>query len=156
VNWESALIHRAERQLGGEEVKYEDYRQVHDRILESDEWIVDGFGCLETLWARLTAADTLIYIDLPLPKHFLWVSKRLITGLFKNPEGWPENSPILKSSFNSYRILLLCHQRLTPKYREYVKRASQIKNVYHLKSAESISGFLAVIESQQIITKYID
>jgi hypothetical protein len=75
------------------------------------------------------------------------VSKRLIKGLFKNPEGWPENSPILKSSLNSYRVLIACHKRLTPKYREYVKLSSEIKDVYHLKSAQRISEFLAAIES---------
>ncbi|HEY9771984.1 MAG TPA: isopentenyl transferase family protein [Coleofasciculaceae cyanobacterium] len=72
---------------GGEEVKYQDYRQIHAQILESDEWIIDGYGCKDTLWSRLKAADTLIYIDLPLFIHFVWVSKRLIKGLFKNPEG---------------------------------------------------------------------
>jgi adenylate kinase family enzyme len=142
------ILDKIQYQAGGEEVQYEDYRQVHDQILESDAWIIDGFGCLETLWVRLATADTLIYIDLPLIIHFTWVSKRLIEGLFKNPEGWPENSPILKSSLDSYRVLLLCHKRLTPKYREYVKQASKTKNVYHLKSAKSISRFLAMIKSK--------
>jgi adenylate kinase family enzyme len=111
------VLDKIQFKAGEEEVKYEDYRQIHNQILASDEWIIDGFGCIETLWERLDAADTLIYIDLPLPRHFMWVSKRLIEGLFKNPEGWPENSPILKSSLSSYRVLLLCHQHLTPKYR---------------------------------------
>lgn len=130
---------------GGEEVDYRDYRQTHDRLIESEEWIVDGYGCLETLWSRLQAADTLIYIDLPLPIHFLFVSKRLVAGLFKNPEGWPENTPIIKSSINSYRVLIACHRRLTPKYREYVRQTSQIKEVYHLKSTRDVSQFLTEI-----------
>lgn len=133
---------------GGEEVEYQDYLRVHNQILESDKWIVDGFGCIETLWTRLDAADTLIYIDLPLLIHFIGVSKRLIKGLFINPEGWPENSPIFQSSFNSYQVLIACHQRLTPRYREYVERSRKIKDVYHLKSAKSIAQFLTEMESQ--------
>ena len=142
------VLDKIQYEAGGKEVKYQDYRRVHDRIPGSDEWIVDGFGCIETLWKRLKAADTLIYIDLPLHVHFIWVTKRLIKGLFRNPEGWPENSPILKSSFNSYRVIWACHKHMTPKYREYVSKTSETKKVYHLKSPEEISRFLAAIESQ--------
>jgi adenylate kinase family enzyme len=160
------ILDKIEYKPGGEKVNYRDYRQAHDRILESDRWIVDGFGCLETLWTRLEAADTLVYIDLPLPRHFMWVSKRLIKGLFQNPEGWPENSPILKSSLNSYRVLIACHLKLTPKYREYVrsrlrprraelvrsvKQNQEIKQVHHLRSVKSMAQFLSVIEKQNII-----
>ncbi len=94
------VLDKIKYKSGGEEVDYHDYRAIHDQILRSEEWIIDGYGCSETIWERLNAADTLVYLDLPLPIHFCWVSKRLIKGLFKNPESWPENSPILKSSFN--------------------------------------------------------
>jgi adenylate kinase family enzyme len=145
------ILDKIEYKPGGEKVNYRDYRQAHDRILESDRWIVDGFGCLETLWTRLEAADTLVYIDLPLPRHFMWVSKRLIKGLFQNPEGWPENSPILKSSLNSYQVLIVCHLKITPKYRDYVKQNQEIKEVHHLRSVKSMAQFLSVIETQNII-----
>jgi hypothetical protein len=32
-------------------------------------------------------ADTLVYVDLPLVTHHWFVTKRLINGLFANPEG---------------------------------------------------------------------
>lgn len=141
------VLDKIEYKPGGEKVDYQDYRQAHDRILESERWIVDGFGCLETLWTRLEAADTLIYVDLPLARHFIWVSKRLIQGLFQNPEGWPENSPILKGSLNSYRVLIACHKKLTPKYRDYVKQNQGIKEVYHLRSVKDVEQFLRNIKT---------
>lgn len=140
------ILDKIQYKAGGEKVKHQDYQRLHSQILESEEWIVDGFGCIETLWERLRVADTLIYIDLPLPIHFIWVSKRLVQGLFKNPEGWPENSPILKSSFTSYQVLMACHKHLTPKYRQYVMEAIGTKDVYHLKSAKNITQFLATIK----------
>ena len=91
---------------------------------------------------RFAGADTLIYVDLPLFMHFLWVTKRLAKGLFVNPEGWPEGSPILSSTINSYRVLWLCHRRLTPKYRELVSAARQHKRVHHLRSAAEMDVFL--------------
>ena len=133
---------------GGAEVSYEDYKQTHAKILATDRWIIDGFGCMETVWPRLNQADSLIFVDLPLYVHFWLVTKRLITGSFRLPEGWPENSPILKGSISSYRVLWLCHKRLTPKYREYVEQAQSTKMVYHIRSTEQIAQFLQSIETE--------
>jgi adenylate kinase family enzyme len=135
-------------QPDGTEVSHEDYKRTHQLILDSEEWIVDGFGSMDTLWSRLDAADTLIYVDLPLFIHFWWVTKRLLTGPFKPPEGWPERSSIFKGSMNSYRVLWLCHKQLTPKYREYVEQAQDAKQVYHLRSPQQISQFLKRIETK--------
>ncbi len=135
-------------QPGGAEVSDEDYQRIHQQILASDQWIIDGFGSMETLWPRLDAADSLVFIDLPLSTHFLWVTKRLITGFSKPPEGWPENSPILKSSLKSYQVLWLCHKLLTPKYRQYVEQARSTKKVYHIRSTEQISQFFQSIENK--------
>ena len=46
-------------------------------------------------------------IDLPLFTHYRSVTKRLIKGLFMNPEGWPDNSPIWSSTVDSYRVVWL-------------------------------------------------
>ncbi|TBR59255.1 adenylate kinase [Westiellopsis prolifica IICB1] len=142
------ILDKIQYQSGGIEVTQEDYKRIHEKILVTDRWIIDGFGCMETLWLRLNEADTLIFVDLPLYVHFWWVTKRLITGRFQPPEGWPENSPILKSSLTSYRVLWLCHKHLTPKYREYIKQAQSTKSVYHIQSTQQISQFFELIENQ--------
>ena len=116
--------------------------------MNRDEWIIDGFGCIQTVWERLEAADTLIHVDLPLAVHVLWVTKRLVKGLFVAPEGWPENTPIIRSSIRSYRVLWPCHSRLTPKYRSYVSEAAQRKRVFHLHSRRELSQFLETINSE--------
>lgn len=105
---------------GGAEVAHGQYLKVHQKTLEREKWIIDGFGCVPSAWERFGVADTLIYLDLALYVHGLWVTKRLLKGTFVTPEGWPEGSPILKSTLNSYRVLWLCHQRLTPRYRQFV------------------------------------
>ncbi|MDM9379881.1 hypothetical protein QUB80_04105 [Chlorogloeopsis sp. ULAP01] len=107
-----------------------------------------GLVAWETLWQRLNKADTLVFVDLPLYVHGWWVTKRFITGYFKPPEGWPQNSPILRSSLTSYRVLWLCHKYLTPKYREYIKQAQSSKSVYHLRSTKEISQFIELIENE--------
>ena len=124
-------------QVGGDEVPYEEYLQAHTALVNRDEWIIDGFGCIKSVWERFEAGDTLIHVDLPLASHFLWVTKRLIRAVFATPEGWPEKSPIISSSIQSYRVLWPCHSRLTPKYRSYTSERAQRKRVFHLRSKRS-------------------
>ncbi|MBW4522888.1 MAG: adenylate kinase [Scytolyngbya sp. HA4215-MV1] len=132
----------------GIEASQEDYKRAHEKILITDQWIIDGFGCMETLWARLNEADTLVFVDLPLSVHFWLVTKRLVTGHFKLPEGWPDKSPILKSSLRSYQVLWLCHKHLTPKYRSYIEQAQSAKRVHHIRSIGQILQFLELIKNE--------
>lgn len=127
---------------GGGKVPHDEYLKVHAELLQRDAWIIDGFGCVKSAWERFASADTLVYVDLPLFTHFLWVTKRLLKGVFVTPEGWPEGSPVLSSTIDSYRVLWLCHRRLTPKYRELVSTARQHKRVHHLRSAAEMNAFL--------------
>lgn len=127
---------------GGEEISHEKYLEIHARLINQDKWIIDGFGSVSSAWERFSVADTLIYIDLPLLTHAMWVTKRLLKGLFITPEGWPENSPILKGTLNSYRVLWLCHKQLTPAYRKLVAESTPSKQVHHLKSPNEIRVFL--------------
>lgn len=124
-----------------------EYQRIHAQILATDRWIIDGFGCMETLWPRLDAADSLVFVDLPLYLHFWWVTKRMLTGGFDPPVGWPEHSPILKSSIDSYRALWLCDRYLAPKYREYIEKAKSSKDVYHLMTPLQIEQFLRSIQT---------
>jgi hypothetical protein len=78
---------------GGGEVPRDEYLKVHADLLSRGRWVIDGFGGIASAWERFAAADTLIFIDLPLAIHFRWVTKRLIKAPFVDPVGWPKNSP---------------------------------------------------------------
>jgi adenylate kinase family enzyme len=137
---------------GGSEVPHQEYLKIHPDLLNRDQWIIDGFGCVASAWERLSAADTLVYIDLPLLTHFRWVTKRFVKGLFLNLERWPEDSPIWSSRLADYWALWLYHRRLTPRYRQLVADSSSSKRVHHLKSPAEMKAFLqAVRRAHQII-----
>jgi adenylate kinase family enzyme len=127
---------------GGGKVPHHEYLEAHSELLQRDAWIIDGYGCPKSTWERLAAADTLVYVDLSLFRHFLWVTKRFLKSLLVRPEGWPEGSPMVSSTIDSYRVLWLCHRHLTPKYREFVSAARPPKRVYHLKSPAEMERFL--------------
>ena len=125
----------------------EDFSKAHKKILDRETWVIDGFGNPKLLWQRLDIADTLVYIDLPIYLHFWWVTKRFVTSYFSPPPGWPQNSPLWKSSMNSYKILYLCEKHLTPKYRDYIEKYKRTKTVYHLRSPKQIAQFIESISN---------
>lgn len=46
------------------------------------QWIIDGYGPLDDLKERLTKADLIIFIDLPLWQHYGWACVRVLKNLF--------------------------------------------------------------------------
>ena len=128
---------------GGGAVPPEEFARAHAEIVARPEWIIDGFGSAETAFARFAAADTLVYVDLPLVVHYWRVTKRLIQGQFATPAGWPENSPIWRSTLDSYRVIGRCHRHLTPRYRRFVAEVAATKRVHHLRSPAAMRDFLA-------------
>ena len=133
---------------GGEEVPHADYKAAHDQLLLQDQWIIDGFGSIDTVWERLEVADTLVYLDMPLLQHYWWVTKRFVTSFWVSPESWPQDSPRFQGALNSYRMVGLCHKKLTPKYREYVAKAKATKWVYHLQSTSAVAAFYQTLEKE--------
>jgi len=132
----------------GGKIAHEEYLKLHADLLRRDQWIIDGYGSVPSAWEQFAAADTLVYIDLPLLTHYWWVTKRLLKGLFRTPKGWPANSPVWESSLDSYRVVGLCHRGLTPKYRQLVADASSSKRVHHLKSSAQLKAFLEAVEQE--------
>jgi hypothetical protein len=94
-------------------------------------------------------ADTLVYIDLPLHAHYWGGTKRFAIGLFRNPKGWPENSPMLESTLNDYQVIWRCHRSLTPRYREFVAHSASFKRVHHLTSRTAMKAFLHSVANEQ-------
>jgi adenylate kinase family enzyme len=133
---------------GGDKVPDDEFLAAHAALLRRPEWIIDGYGTATTVWQHLAAADTLVYIDLPLPTHYWWVTKRLVKGVFKNPEGWPDNSPLWSSTMHAYKVAWLCHRHLTPKYRRFVAEAVTSKRVHHLRSRREIAAFLDAVRRE--------
>jgi adenylate kinase family enzyme len=133
---------------GGGEVPHEQYLRAHADLLNRDAWVIDGFGDVASAWERFAAADTLIYIDLPVTTHYWWVTKRLIKAPFAKAGGWPENSPMWASTINSYKVVWRCHSRLTPRYRQLVADVANAKRVHHIKSPAEIAAFLDTVRRE--------
>jgi len=134
----------------GGKISAAEYLKMHADILGTDQWIIDGYGNVASAWERFAAADTLVYVDLPIVSHYWGVTKRLCAGQFKNPPGWPEHSPIWESSLDSYRVVGLCHRHLTPKYRKLVVDLASSKRVHHLRSRSAMRSFVQAVRNEHV------
>jgi len=59
-----------EYRKNGERVSADEYSKKHADLINTDNWIIEGLGTLESFWLRIDAADTLIYVDLPYSVHY--------------------------------------------------------------------------------------
>ena len=132
---------------GGVKIAHAEYLQAHSEILRRNEWVIDGFGCVASAWERFSRADTLVYVDLSLWTHHWWVTKRLLKGPFVHPEGWPDRSPLWRSTVSSYKVLWLCHRNLTPRYRQLVAEVRASKRVHHLTTRRQIGTFIDLVRA---------
>ncbi|WP_271271102.1 adenylate kinase [Aliamphritea hakodatensis] len=133
-------------QPNGQEVERQQYEAAHDKILASDEWIIEGFGPLSSLASfnrRLEAADTLVYIELPYFVTYWLVTKRLLKSMFKKPEGWPEDSSVFKGTLQSYKVLKLCPMFWNDDFLQRVDKLSANKSLHVIRSVSELNRFVA-------------
>lgn len=131
-------------QKSGEPVALEIFAKAHGDILASDSWIIDGLGPLGAFKKRLDAADTLVYIDLPYPTSYWFVTKRLLKGMFIKPEGWPEGNSVLKGTIQSYKMLRLSPAFWNDEFLAEVEGMDQHKAVFVIRSLPELKAFIEV------------
>ncbi|MGI9889842.1 adenylate kinase [Vibrio chagasii] len=126
----------------GEFVDSAEFEQAHDSMLSSDSWIIDGFGPLDSFNKRLDAADTLVYIDLPYPVSYWFVTKRLLKGLFVKPEGWPDGSSVIKGTIQSYKMLKLSPTFWNDDFRSRLELRAKEQDVHIIRSVSELNSFV--------------
>ena len=131
-----------EYKKNGERVPLDRYLEEHDKLIGSDSWIIEGLGTLDSFWDRVSAADTLIYVDLPYWLHYWLVTKRFLVSPIVKPEGWPEGSSILKGTLASWKYLRLSPRFWTSDFFDKIKHVAVKKSVYRLTSIKDLNLFI--------------
>ncbi|WHI49668.1 adenylate kinase [Microbulbifer sp. MLAF003] len=125
----------------GERISPEDFLGEHSELIESDNWIIDGLGTMESFWARIDAADTLIIVDLPYYIHYWWITKRLLKSCFVRPVGWPEGSSVLKGTFASWQYLRLSPRFWSDELFDKIQSLGENKKIYRIEKVDEINSF---------------
>ncbi|MFL0803413.1 MAG: adenylate kinase [Agarilytica sp.] len=126
----------------GERVPLSEYTNAHEFLINSDSWIIDGLGSLDSFWRRIGAADTIVYIDLPYWVHYWWVTKRLIKGVIVKPEGWPDGSSVLHGTLASWKYLRLSPKFWTPELYKKLQESSTNKTLYRINTVSELNAFI--------------
>lgn len=131
----------------GKEVDRDTYLAQHSKLIESESWIIDGLGPLRSFDARLDAADTCIYIDLPYATSYYFVTIRFLKGLFKRPYGWPKGSSILKGTIQSYKTLRLCPAFWNAEFEAQLKERFSEKQLIIIRSRKALAALPKLLKT---------
>jgi adenylate kinase family enzyme len=95
-----------------------------DAWLDEDGWVIDGFGPLACVGRRLDAADTVVWLDLPLQTHLIRALRR-------------RNGPPLRVTLTS---IARAHRRYRPTYERALQRHAD--KLVRLRSPQDARRFL--------------
>jgi len=133
---------------GGAMVRDEEFLRRHAEVLAGQRWVVDGFGMPHAFEAMLRAADVLVYVERSSLTHYWWITKRFLKSPFVQPLGWPEGSPILRSTLSSYRFLRLSSRFWTPAFKAKLLALRPGKRVYVVRRQSDVNSLLVELEQQ--------
>ena len=116
-----------------------------DELAASAEWIIDGFGSDRVIERRLKAADTVVFVDFPLPVHYWWACKRQWRSRSGQraelPPGCPEFNP--RYTWKLARVMWAVHRDYRPWFRRLVKGLPDAVSVVHIRSRKEWREFAA-------------
>jgi adenylate kinase family enzyme len=131
-----------EYKKNGERVAPELFSEKHADWVAADSWIIDGLGSIPSFWARIDAADTLVYVDLPYRVHYWWVTKRYLKSFVVKPEGWPEGCSVLKGTLAGWKVLKICPTFWTQELFEKIQARAKGKESHRITSVEELNKFV--------------
>lgn len=111
-------------------------RRVLNDIVQKQSWLIDGYGPLDLLEKRFSLSDTIIFVDLPLTRHFFWLAKRQISLLFGQRKELAEGcrEATLKHTVQLYRRMWGMHKKMRPELLKIFARDSLKKKMIYVQS----------------------
>jgi hypothetical protein len=104
--------------------------------MEQETWILDGLGPFDLLMERFRMSDAIIFVDLPIWRHFYWFMKRQVLTLWKpRPElpagsqelNWAHTKKVLKTMWG-------IHKKMRPELIKILNQKEFKPKFYHLTS----------------------
>jgi len=119
--------------------------QKLDQIAQTNAWIIDGFGTKEVIERRFNGADTIVFVDFPLWRHYGWAFKRQMGSFKKVREELPENCPefSLQYTWKLFRAIWRVHKEYRPWFREKIQALPPSTQCFHIKSKQDWQKFYA-------------
>lgn len=111
---------------------------ILDDIQKQSAWIIDGYGPLDIIVKRFELADVIVFIDLPLWRHYWWCTKRQFCNLWSRRDELPEdcNEATWAHTMKLYRTLWRVHKQMRPELLRIFSRESLKNKVIYIRSLQ--------------------
>lgn len=98
--------------------------------------IIDGFGSDEVIERRVQAADTVIFIDFPIWRHYWWTAKRQWRARLAQRSELPANCPEFTFAYTKKLISVMwqVHKEYRPRFRQMAEANRKNGNVVDIRS----------------------
>ena len=115
-----------------------------DQIIASERWIVDGWGPWRSLEQRLAAADTIIFVDLPLWMHFWLAAERQIAAARgEDRVDQLEGCDQLAVTKRLFEVIWHVDQVLKPRLEAMIERFKPGRNYWRITSLDALNALAA-------------
>jgi adenylate kinase family enzyme len=120
-----------------------EFAAAHGALLARDTWIIDGFGPWDEVEKRFNAADTIIFVDLALWRHYWWAAKRQIVSVFWGRPDGPPGCPMWPVTLRLFKMMWRLHRDQRPRLLAAIAARRGAKCVIHIRSPRELSTFRA-------------
>ena len=136
-------------QSGWQRTPEKECDQNLNEIAERDRWIIDGFGSDDVIENRLKLADTVLFLDYPIWRHYWWAIKRQFAARRGQRQELPENCPEFTVAYTRelMSVMWLVHKEYTPWFRRLVKANEKTGKVIVLHNPAGLVGFISILEN---------
>jgi adenylate kinase family enzyme len=122
------------------------YQAEHARLSAGDRWLMDGFGWLNSMAARLERATEVIFVDMPLWMHFWLLAERQIAwakGELAHPPAGVHDYVKTEDMFRSFWET---ERDEMPELRRLIDAEERRgKKVIRIASVDELNGFSAIL-----------
>ena len=119
----------------------EEFHVRHEDLLKNEKWIIDGVATLESILRRLEEADTIIFVDFPLWRHYWWAAKRQFMCLFRPRPNFVPGCPMLPKTFDLIKMMWRINSKYRPLWLERIEALPKSKQVFHIRSLRALNEF---------------
>ena len=135
-------VDRLQWQPGWRPTPDEAFMRAQDDILQRERWVLDGFGTMDAIRARFDRADTIVFVDLPLWRHYWWAMKRQVLCLFRPRPDGPPGCPMLPVTGRLLRMIWDIHRNVRPLLIAEIERRRPDCRVIEIKSLRDMRDFV--------------
>jgi adenylate kinase family enzyme len=120
-----------------------EFTNAHEALLSQERWLIDGYGSWSSVMRRISAADTIIFVDHPIRVHFWWAAKRQIKSIFVGRPDGPEGCPMFPVTVRLFKMMWRLHREMRPRLIAAIEARRGSARIIHIRSPKQLAEFTA-------------